>query len=52
MLLESLEFLISSRRKEMHKRPRNQLIALLAASDLLLSVTMPFTAVDGLTKFW
>jgi hypothetical protein len=36
----------------MHQRARNQLIALLAASDLLLSVTMPFTAIDGLTKFW
>ena len=30
----------------------NLLISHLAIADLLLSLTIPFTAVDGLSKFW
>ena len=43
-------------RLPIHPRPseirRDALISQLAILDLLLCISMPFTAVDGLTKFW
>ena len=38
--------------KKLRTSARNILIGLLASSDLLLCMTMPFTAIDGLTKYW
>ena len=34
------------------EKTRNHLIGCLATLDLLLSITMPFTALDMLTKYW
>ena len=41
-----------ARSRELRKSARNILIGLLATSDLLLSCTMPLTAIDGLTRYW
>jgi neuropeptide Y receptor len=41
-----------ARSRELRKYARNVLIGLLATSDLLLSFTMPLTAIDALTKYW
>ena len=40
------------RSRDLKKSARYILIGLLAFSDLLLSFTMPFTAIDVLTKYW
>ena len=41
-----------ARSRELRKSARNILIGLLATSDLLLSCTMPLTAIDVLTRYW
>ena len=41
-----------ARSRELRKSARNILIGLLATSDLLLSCTMPLTAIDALTRYW
>ena len=48
----SLVLIAMARSRELRKSARNILIALLATSDLLLSCTMPLTAIDALTKYW
>lgn len=48
----SLVLIAMARSKELRKSARNILIGLLATSDLLLSCTMPLTAIDALTKYW
>ena len=41
-----------NRTPKMSEATRDRLIAYLAIFDLLLSITMPFTALDLLTKYW
>ena len=48
----SLVLIALGRSRELRKSSRNILIGLLATSDLLLSLTMPLTAIDALTKYW
>ena len=46
-------FRITQGRTPKHsERTRDYLVAYLACLDLLLSLTMPFTAIDLLTKYW
>ena len=52
ILGNSLVLIALGRSKELKKSARNILIGLLASSDLLLSCTMPLTAMDALTKYW
>ena len=52
ILGNSLVLIALGRSKELKKSARNILIGLLASSDLLLSCTMPLTAIDVLTKYW
>ncbi len=52
VLGNSLVLVSMARSKELRKSARNILIGLLATSDLLLSCTMPLTAIDALTKYW
>ena len=52
VLGNSLVLIALIRSKELRKSSRNILIGLLATSDLLLSCTMPLTAIDALTKYW
>ena len=42
----------SSRRSKLSEKTRDHLIGYLAMFDLLLSLTMPLTALDVLTKYW
>jgi len=48
----SLVLIAMVRSRELRKSARNILIGILATSDLLLSCTMPLTAIDALTKYW
>lgn len=48
----SLVLYVVIRSRELRKSARHVLIGTLAASDLLLCVTMPLTAIDALTKYW
>ena len=41
-----------SRRNKLSEKTRDHLIGYLAMFDLLLSLTMPLTALDVLTKYW
>ena len=43
---------IRSRRSKLSEKTRDHLIGYLAFFDLLLSLTMPFTGLDVLTKYW
>ena len=52
VLGNSLVLIAMARSRELRKSARNILIGLLATSDLLLSCTMPLTAIDALTKYW
>ena len=42
----------TSRRSKLSEKTRDHLIGYLAMFDLLLSLTMPLTALDVLTKYW